>query len=214
MLQKDALVAINDGQHGVVGQSVLYRCGQGLQGVDDGGKPKPKLQHHASHLAHIPEEHVQRAQKDTQSKGEQDLQRQQGQCPQNHPAGPVAADQQKRQIQRHDDAEVDQRRAGDDGGQADAGEAGFFDEVGVVQKHGVQAAQHFGKQPPSQHARAQIDAEGQGVVLMPRQAGAHELAEDDGVNQDHGQGVEHGPQRAKERCAVFAMKLALDAGDH
>ena len=123
----------------------------------------------------------------------------------------MADDGQEKQIDAQQNPEIDQGRKDDDGRQANAGKAGFFDEIAVFEKDIIHPSEHFGEQAPSDHAGTEINAEGERSAFMSRQGRPHEPGKNDRVDDDHRQRPGYGPERAEQGFTVFAVELAQDA---
>src|SRR5690606_21036494 len=112
-----------------------------------------------------------------------------------------AGDYQKAQEQPEDDRKVQKRIEYYYQRQTDSWEAELLQQVGMFQKDSLAAAQYLGKQAPGEQACTQVDAVAQ-IVIHTRQACLHQPGEDHGVNDDHRQRIDDGPQGAEQGVTV------------
>jgi hypothetical protein len=77
----------------------------------------------------------------------------------------------------------------------------------VVEKHGLAALQQLAEVQPRKQPGAEIEAVGERIVV-PRQPGVHEAAEDHRIDEDEGQRLEDRPQAAEQRVHIAGAELA------
>ena len=148
-LHENILIRLDQRHHGVPFQQGGCALGHDARWIDDGCEPEPELQHYARHLAHVTEEDVEYTEDNTQAYGKYDLDQQDRQYGNDHPAGKVAGDQQEAQKQAEDDGEIEQRIQHDHQRQTDPRKAELLKNIGVGQKNVDQTVEHFREQPPS-----------------------------------------------------------------
>lgn len=150
--------------HRVVAHQRAHGFGQDTDRINDRRKPEPELDDDAEELADIAEEYIEHPKTDAQADGKGDEDGQNRDHGQINQAGEVAGNQQENTEQTKYDGEI-QQCIGDHGDwQTQPGEAEFLEQIGVLKKGVLCAANDFREQPPGQYASAQVNAVGKGAI--------------------------------------------------
>ena len=146
------MVAGNQGGHGVVSHGGEHALGQDACGVNNGREPEPELQDDAEKLPDIAKEDIQDSQGDAEADGEGDLNQQKREDAKKSDARKVAGGEEECGEEAENNTEVQEGIEHDDGGQAKAGKADFFQQICILEENGLRPASDLGKKAPGQNA--------------------------------------------------------------